>query len=70
MHKAKLTKAGAERIGKPELAGKIVTYHRFSQPSPPCGKTVEQVFYKGERIAGNLSYAGNAPGLEIIEWGH
>ena len=70
MYKAKLTKAGARRIGMPELEGKTVAYDKFSQPSPPCGKTVERVFYKGEKIASNLAYAGNAPGLEIIEWGH
>jgi hypothetical protein len=74
MYKARLTKSGARRIGCPELAGAIVEFEQYSKDKygvhegpGGVGRTVEGIYYQGRRIAGGLSYAGETPGLEIIE---
>ena len=66
MHKAKLTKRGARVLGRPSLAGKIVCYDEL-YPSPPCGRCVRNVYFDGQRLGSNLSYAGESPGVELLE---
>ena len=72
MHKAILTESGAKRIGHPELAGKEVEFDKYSKDHfgvpegrGGAGRTVENVYHNGRRIARFLSYAGGKPGLDI-----
>ena len=50
MQDAILTKAGAKRISRPELAGQIVQYDKVNR-----FQCAENVYYNGERLCGTLS---------------
>ncbi len=60
---AVLTEDGAKRIGRPDLAGKEVTFDGMH----PLGLCAKNVFYQGEYIAGMLSIGGDDRGLSVKE---
>lgn len=67
MKKAMLTKSGAYKIGRPELAGKIVLYNKIREtPEWIDGAYAESVFHDNKRIAGSLSF-GEDPDLVAVE---
>jgi hypothetical protein len=62
--KGKLTKAGAERLGCPHLAGKVVT---FEARDTGGYRVVEGISYDGEYLGSGLAYVGGDAGIEINE---
>jgi len=63
MKKAILTKDGARRRKRPELAGKTVEYDGIEGPHGCSG----DVFYKGRRLGSTMSFGGTSPSLVKIE---
>ena len=59
MINAILTRAGALRIGRPDLAGKIVQFDNVAE----LGLCAEKVYYQNEHIATYLSLSGDEQGL-------
>ena len=64
MKRARLTEDGARRIGHPELAGEIIEYDRL-HPGPV--RCIDNFYYDGRRLDAVLSYAGDEPGVELLD---
>jgi hypothetical protein len=63
MHKARLTTAGAMRIGHPELTEQIIEYDEVHD----TGECVCRVYWFGKQIAGVVSFIGDTPGLVLLD---
>jgi len=62
-NKATLTKAGAERILCPELAGRVVEYDKIHE----LGLCVENVYYQDKRLCGPFAFKGHDAGLVLLD---
>lgn len=60
--KARLTEAGAYRLGTPHLAGRVVEYDKLV---PPCD-CADWIYYQGERVGGILSTTGGDKALILL----
>lgn len=62
MYRARLTEAGAYRLGHPELAGELIDYDEIA----PLGLCVNNIFHEGRRLGAVLSFVGDDPGVELL----
>jgi len=68
MKKAKMTKAGAEKLAAPNLAGKTIEYDGVTKPRGDDSVIyANEMYYKGKCIGINLSFTGDEPGLVALD---
>lgn len=63
-YRALLTQQGAERIGRPDLAGVVVDYTGVTHP---LGLVVDNVHYQDKLLAETMGFSGEDKSVELLD---